>query len=145
MKIVLRRWSVSALGILLLTVLYACLVPDGGYVGGVYESVRVRLRRLGAGLSRGTSAPRRRTSPGAVVVSPRLSAGASVPPGSVDSDTSAWALKEDSWRRIQARFVDGPAGAVTEGDQLLGDVMSTRGYPVSDFEQRAARSPAPAC
>lgn len=38
MKIVLRRLSVSALGILLLTVLYACLVPDRGYVGGVYES-----------------------------------------------------------------------------------------------------------
>jgi len=36
------------------------------------------------------------------------------------------------------RFVDGPGGAVTEADQLLGDVMSTRGYPVSDFDQRAA-------
>jgi len=45
---------------------------------------------------------------------------------------------EDSWRKIQARFVDGPAVAVAEADQLLGDVMSTRGYPVSDFEQRAA-------
>ena len=44
----------------------------------------------------------------------------------------------ESWRRIQARFVDAPGGAVTEADQLLGDVMSTRGYPVSDFEQRAA-------
>jgi hypothetical protein len=44
----------------------------------------------------------------------------------------------ESWRRVQARFVDGPGGAVTEADQLLGDVMSTRGYPVSDFEQRAA-------
>jgi hypothetical protein len=42
------------------------------------------------------------------------------------------------WGRIQARFVDGPGGAVTEADQLLGDVMSTRGYPVSDFDQRAA-------
>lgn len=42
------------------------------------------------------------------------------------------------WRRVQARFVDGPGGAVTEADQLLRDVMSTRGYPVSDFEQRAA-------
>lgn len=45
---------------------------------------------------------------------------------------------EESWRRVEARFVDGPGGAVTEADQLLGDVMSTRGYPVSDFEQRAA-------
>lgn len=44
----------------------------------------------------------------------------------------------ESWSGIQARFVDGPAGAVTEADQLLGDVMSTRGYPVSNFEQRAA-------
>ena len=44
----------------------------------------------------------------------------------------------ESWRRVQARFVDGPGGAVTEADQLLRDVMSTRGYPVTDFEQRAA-------
>ena len=43
-----------------------------------------------------------------------------------------------AWSRVQMRFVDGPGGAVTEADQLLGDVMSTRGYPVSDFEQRAA-------
>jgi hypothetical protein len=44
----------------------------------------------------------------------------------------------ESWRAVQSRFVDGPADAVTEADRLLGDVMSTRGYPVSDFEQRAA-------
>src|SRR4030095_385876 len=36
----------------------------------------------------------------------------------------------ESWRRVEARFVDGPGGAVTEADQLLGDVMSRRGYPV---------------
>lgn len=45
---------------------------------------------------------------------------------------------EEAWRRVQAHFVDGPAGAVTEADQLLGDVMSVRGYPVGNFEQRAA-------
>ena len=44
----------------------------------------------------------------------------------------------ESWGRVEARFVDGPGGAVTDADQLLGDVMSTRGYPVSDFEQRVA-------
>ena len=44
----------------------------------------------------------------------------------------------ESWGRVQARFVDGPGSAVTDADQLLGDVMSTRGYPVSDFEQRVA-------
>jgi hypothetical protein len=37
MNTVARRWSVRALGFLLLTVLTACLVPDAGYVGGVYE------------------------------------------------------------------------------------------------------------
>jgi hypothetical protein len=44
----------------------------------------------------------------------------------------------ESWRNVQGRFVDSPGGAVTQADQLLGDVMSLRGYPVSDFEQRAA-------
>ena len=44
----------------------------------------------------------------------------------------------DSWRGVQSRFVDGPADAVAEADRLLGAAMSTRGYPVSDFAQRAA-------
>src|ERR1700681_3283966 len=44
----------------------------------------------------------------------------------------------ESWGRIQARFVDGPGSAISDADQLIGDVMSTRGYPVSDFEQRVA-------
>jgi hypothetical protein len=44
----------------------------------------------------------------------------------------------ESWARVQARFVDGPGGAVTEADQLLNDVMSSRGYPMSNFEQRVA-------
>lgn len=44
----------------------------------------------------------------------------------------------ESWTKVQARFVDSPGGAVSEADLLLGEVMSTRGYPVSDFEQRAA-------
>jgi hypothetical protein len=44
----------------------------------------------------------------------------------------------DSWSKVQSRFVDSPGGAVAEADRLLGDVMLIRGYPVSDFEQRAA-------
>jgi hypothetical protein len=43
-----------------------------------------------------------------------------------------------AWEQVQAHFVDAPSGAVAEADQLLGDVMATRGYPVGDFEQRAA-------
>src|SRR3954465_14406111 len=42
------------------------------------------------------------------------------------------------WRATQSRFVDAPAGAIQEADVLVEDVMKTRGYPVSDFDQRAA-------
>ena len=45
---------------------------------------------------------------------------------------------QEAWTAVQARFVDGPAGAVAEADRLLGDLMATRGYPVGDFETRAA-------
>src|SRR5207249_1894504 len=38
----------------------------------------------------------------------------------------------------QAQFVDDPKGVIAEADRLVGDVMQTRGYPVGDFEQRAA-------
>ena len=43
----------------------------------------------------------------------------------------------DRWKDVQARFVDDPARAVADADGLLGEVMTARGYPVSDFEQRA--------
>jgi hypothetical protein len=43
-----------------------------------------------------------------------------------------------SWRKVQAQFVDDPKSSVTRADQLFGDLMSTRGYSLSDFEQRSA-------
>jgi hypothetical protein len=42
-----------------------------------------------------------------------------------------------SWHEVQAEFVDDPRQAIRRADSLLGDVMAARGYPVSDFEQRA--------
>jgi hypothetical protein len=42
------------------------------------------------------------------------------------------------WESLQSRFVDSPRGAVTEADDLVCSLMRTRGYPVSDFDQRAA-------
>jgi hypothetical protein len=43
-----------------------------------------------------------------------------------------------AWEEEQARFVDDPATAVNKADSLVQRVMSARGYPVSDFEQRVA-------
>ena len=42
------------------------------------------------------------------------------------------------WERVQIGFVDEPATAVSEADALVQRVMSDRGYPVDDFEQRSA-------
>ena len=42
------------------------------------------------------------------------------------------------WKTVQAHFVDEPAAAISEADRLIGDVMEAQGYPVADFEQRAA-------
>src|SRR5256714_13480819 len=44
----------------------------------------------------------------------------------------------DEWQATQARFVDDPGGAIAEADVLIQRVMRERGYPVEDFEQRAA-------
>jgi len=44
----------------------------------------------------------------------------------------------DRWQTVQAQFVDDPTAATDDADQLVGEVMAARGYPVGDFEQRAA-------
>ncbi len=42
------------------------------------------------------------------------------------------------WQVVQSQFVDNPGAAVASADQLIQSVMSDRGYPVDDFESRAA-------
>jgi hypothetical protein len=44
----------------------------------------------------------------------------------------------EEWQETQSRFVDDPTGAVSEADDLVQRVMRDRGYPVDDFDQRAA-------
>ena len=44
----------------------------------------------------------------------------------------------EEWSVVQRRFVDDPATAVTEADGLVNRVMGARGYPIADFDQRAA-------
>ena len=43
-----------------------------------------------------------------------------------------------AWQEAQARFVDDPSSAIVEANQLVKELMAARGYPVGDFEQRAA-------
>ena len=42
------------------------------------------------------------------------------------------------WTAVQSKFVDEPGQAIIDADDLIMEVMQTRAYPVSDFEQRAA-------
>lgn len=44
----------------------------------------------------------------------------------------------DEWQQVQARFVDDPERSIALADALVAEVMKARGYPVEDFEQRAA-------
>jgi hypothetical protein len=41
------------------------------------------------------------------------------------------------WERVQASFVDAPVESVRQADALVSQVMTDRGYPMAEFEQRA--------
>jgi hypothetical protein len=43
-----------------------------------------------------------------------------------------------AWRVLQGGFVDNPRGVVTQADQLVRELLLKRGYPMGDFERRAA-------
>lgn len=43
-----------------------------------------------------------------------------------------------AWSALQSRFIDNPKGVVAEADQLVRELMVKRGYPMGDFERRAA-------
>jgi hypothetical protein len=51
------------------------------------------------------------------------------------SDASVFS---QAWANLQASFVDNPQGVVAQADQLVRELMAKRGYPVADFEHRAA-------
>ncbi|CAM2731168.1 hypothetical protein BST27_09195 [Mycobacterium intermedium] len=42
------------------------------------------------------------------------------------------------WHEVQTKFVDNPAAAVGVADRLVTEVMRERGYPIDDFDRRAA-------
>jgi len=43
-----------------------------------------------------------------------------------------------SWNDLQGRFVDDPKAAVVQADHLIYNLMERLGYPMGDFERRAA-------
>jgi hypothetical protein len=43
-----------------------------------------------------------------------------------------------AWSALQSRFVDNPKGVVVQADRLVYELMAKRGYPMGDFERRAA-------
>ena len=43
-----------------------------------------------------------------------------------------------AWEVLQGRFVDNPKGVVIQADQLVRELMLKRGYPMENFEHRAA-------
>lgn len=44
----------------------------------------------------------------------------------------------EEWRLLQSRFVDNPQGVLMDADRLVSELMRQRGYPMGDFESRAA-------
>lgn len=43
-----------------------------------------------------------------------------------------------TWQKVQTDFVDEPLDAVGRAERLVTRVMRERGYPIDDFDQRAA-------
>jgi hypothetical protein len=42
------------------------------------------------------------------------------------------------WQKVEAHFLERPTTAVVEADELVADIMRTRGYPMGDFDRHAA-------
>lgn len=52
--------------------------------------------------------------------------------------TAAQERYSSQWQQVQSLFVDQPAVSLGQADKLVLQVMRERGYPMDDFEQRAA-------
>jgi len=52
--------------------------------------------------------------------------------------SQAQQMYAEQWRMVQTGFVDNPFNAVKDADILVNQVMRERGYPIDEFEQRAA-------
>lgn len=53
-------------------------------------------------------------------------------------DDEARTRYANRWADIQARFLDEPQAAVADADALVGDLLTERGYPEGDVDERVA-------
>jgi len=42
------------------------------------------------------------------------------------------------WQRVEQHFIERPATAVVEADELVADIMRARGYPMGDFDRHVS-------
>ena len=56
----------------------------------------------------------------------------------IDLAPEARAEHAATWHKVQTDFVDDPGEAVGRAERLVTRVMRERGYPIDDFDQRAA-------
>ena len=117
-------------------IVLAVLVCVGWRSGQWYRSVVLEGCKTGSG----RSTPGQRARP-VVGERPRPSS----PPAKSARHAHVRALSPDArrryasrWEDVQAEFVDAPVDAVAHADGLVSEVMSERGYPMEDFEQRVA-------
>lgn len=120
--------------VILVVVLLAVLFAAGWFFGGQARSRRLRSRFGPEYDRRLETAETRRDAERELAEREKRHAKLSLRPLS----DSARAHYTEQWTRVQERFVDSPADAVAEAEDLVHAVMRDRGYPMEGFEQQAA-------
>jgi len=120
--------------IILVVVLLAVLFAAGWYLGGMARSRRLR-NRFGPEYDRSLeSAENRRAAERELTEREKRHAQLKLEPLSV----AARARYTEEWAHLQERFVDEPADALAEADELVNSVMRERGYPTEGYDQQTA-------
>lgn len=120
--------------VILVVVLLAVLFAAGWFLGGQARSRRLR-NRFGPEYDRRVeTAENRRVAERELTEREKRYAKLSLKPL---SDTARVHYTEQ-WTRVQEHFVDAPADAVADAEDLVHSVMRERGYPTDGFEQQAA-------
>lgn len=120
--------------VILVVVLLAVLAAAGWYLGGLARSRRLRTR-FGPEYDRSLqSAENRRAAERELAARQKRHAQLNLRPLSV----AARARYVEEWARLQEEFVDDPAAAVADADELVHSVLRDRGYAADGFDQQAA-------